>query len=91
MSENSPDIPPPSRALYNRSDAHFVMKEIATHIAICTRAWIGLGEGRVILLKDETRNISTHYDYEDGIFTFHDKRGGRQKVKIEEITEIAGF
>ncbi len=82
---------PSSKAKYKRGDAIQVIQEIRTHMEVCTRAWIGLGEGRVLILKDDVKGLSTYYVYEEGVFTFHDHRGGCQRVLIEEITEIGGF
>jgi len=80
-----------SRPLYRKSDIITVMREIAVHMEVCTKAWIGLGEGRVLILKDDARGLSTYYTYEEEVFTFYDHRGGSQRVHIEEITEIGGF
>jgi hypothetical protein len=91
MSEGAHEIPPLFEPKYKRSDVHIIIREIRLHMEHCTRAWIGLGEGRILILKDDSKRISTYYDYEEGIFTFHDRRGGHQVVLIEEITEIAGF
>ena len=78
-------------SLYSRKDAHRVMTEIATQMQFCTKAWVGYGQGRVVILKDDYQGFKTHYDYEDGVFKFQDGKGGEQVVKIEEITEIEGF
>lgn len=67
------------------------MREIAVHMQLCSRAWIGLGGGKVLILKDDVRGFSTYYVYEEGMFTFYDHRGGSQTIHIEEITEIGGF
>jgi hypothetical protein len=67
------------------------MSEIKSQMEMCTRAWIGLGEGRVLILKDELKGFSTYFVYEEGVFTFYDHHGGSQRVHIEEITEIAGY
>jgi len=76
---------------YRAKDVVAVMREIAAHMQLCSRAWIGLGGGKVLILKDEVRGLSTYYVYEEGTFTFHDHRGGSQMIHIEEITEIGGF
>ncbi len=91
MDETPQELPEGSQSCYKRSDAPWVMGEIRLHMEFCTRAWIGMGEGRVLILKDDVKGISTYYDYEEGAFTFHDGRGGRQIVQIEEITEICGY
>jgi len=58
----------------------------------CTRAWLGLGEGRFLILKDDLKGLSTYHIFdEEGYFIFFDHRGGSQRVHIEEITEIAGY
>ena len=88
---DSPEIPPSSCPKYRHCDAFEVMREIKAHMQVCTRAWIGLGEGRFLILKDDLKGLSTYFVYDDGCFTFYDARGGSQKVHIEEITEIAGF
>jgi hypothetical protein len=77
--------------LYTSRDVVFVMQEITLHMKIYTRAWIGLGYGRVLILKDDVKGLSTYYAYEEGVFTFYDHRGGCQKIHIEEITEIEGL
>jgi len=87
--ENS--LPPPSVPRYRRSDVVKVKQEIAIHMEMCTRAWIGYGEGRVVIIKDDSKGLITYHVYEEGSFTFYDGRGGSQVVAIEEITEIAGF
>ena len=76
---------------YKKHDVVTVMTEISVQIECCTRVWIGLGEGRVIILKDAIKGLSTYYIYEEGYFTFHDHRGGSQTIHIEEITEIGGY
>ena len=91
MPDSPEDIPPPSKPCYERGDVVEVMRQIAVHMEVCTRAWIGLGEGRVLILKDDSRGLHTYYIYEEGVFTFYDRRGGAQTVRIEEITEISGF
>jgi hypothetical protein len=89
------DIPrkkPPSEGpRYRSSDFLEVMREIKVQMNMCTRAWIGLGEGKFLILKDDVKGISTYCIFEDGYFTFYDQRGGSQRVHIEAITEIAGF
>jgi len=67
------------------------MKEIATHMSVCTKAWIGIVGGRVLILKDDVKGISTYYSYEEGAFTFFDRKGGSQVVQVDEITEVAGY
>jgi len=79
------------RPLYTQADVVEVMRQIKLLMEISTRAWIGLGEGRVLILKDEVRGLSTYYEYEEGYFTFYDYKGGSQRIHIEEITEIEGF
>lgn len=91
MSDIPKDLPPASAPRFRRTDVIEVMRQIALHVELCTRAWIGLGEGRVLILKDDVKGLHTYYVYEDGVFTFYDRRGGSQVVRIEEITEIAGF
>ena len=91
MSDVPKDIPPARIPRFRAQDAVAVKKEIALHMQICTRAWIGLGEGRVLILKDDVKGLSTYYIYEEGWFTFYDHRGGSQTIHIEEITEIGGF
>jgi len=91
MSDEKDKIPAPSTPIYRRGEAHLVMKEIATHMKISSKAWVGLGEGRILMLKDDAKGLTTYYEYEDGVFTFHDGKGGSQVVEIERITEIAGF
>jgi len=81
----------PNVPLYKKRDIVKVMKEIAVHLNTCTRVWIGLGGGNVLILKDEVKGLSTYYDYEEGYFTFHDHKGGKQTFHIEQITEIEGF
>jgi len=76
---------------YQKSDIVTVKQEIRCQMELCTRAWIGLGEGRVLILKDDIKGISTFFICEEGVFTFFDQRGGSQTVLIEEITEISGF
>lgn len=76
---------------YQKRDIVTVMQEIRCQMEVCTRAWIGLGRGRVLILKDDSKGISTYFVYEEGVFTFYDQRGGSQKVHIEEITEISGY
>jgi hypothetical protein len=87
-SENNGSKPVP---LYSKQDIVTVMKEISIHMQTCTRAWIGLGQGRVLILKDDVKGLSTYYAYEEGYFTFYDHRGGKQTIHIEQITEIAGY
>jgi hypothetical protein len=82
------DSPKP---LYQKRDADAVKLEIAVHMKIHTRAWIGLGQGKFLILKDDRKGLSTYFIYEDGIFTFYDQRGGSQKINIEDITEICGY
>jgi len=91
MGDKPLEMPPPSKPKYSKSDSHIVIREIKLHMELCSRAWIGLGEGRVLILKDDVNGMITYYDYEEGVFTFHDKKGGSQIVLIEEITEIAGY
>ena len=91
MDENSENSPVRRLPKYCKHDATTVMAEIKCQMEICTRAWLGLGKGRVIILKDDNKGISTYFVYEEGVFTFYDRRGGSQKVLIEEITEIAGY
>ncbi len=91
MSESPKNAKPPAQPLYRKHDVVRVMREIAVHMECCTRAWIGLGEGRVLILKDDIKGLATYYIYEEGYFTFYDRRGGSKKIHIEEITEIAGF
>ena len=86
-----PDNSPPSTPKYRHCDVHDVIREIKVQMQLCSRAWIGLGEGRFLLLKDDTKGLSTYYVYDEGYFTFYDQRGGSQKIHIEEITEIAGY
>ncbi len=74
-----------------KKDVASVMQTIAIHMEISTRAWIGLGEGKVLILKDTVKRLSTYYVYEEGVFTFYDHRGGSQTIHIEEITEIGSF
>jgi hypothetical protein len=88
---DSSETPPPSTPKYRHCDIVEVMREIKAHMHLCSRAWIGLGEGRFLVLKDDAKGLSTYYVYEEGYFTFYDRRGGSQKVHIEEITEIAGY
>jgi hypothetical protein len=76
---------------FRKCDVVEVSREIADHMRFCTRAWLGLGEGKVLILKDDVKGLSTYYTYTEGYFTFYDHRGGSQVVFIEEITEIAGF
>ena len=90
MVNEIPEIPP-SNPKYRRCDAFEVMREIKAQMQLCTRAWIGLGEGKFLILKDDSKGLLTYFVYDDGCFTFYDQRGGSQKVPIEEITEIAGF
>jgi len=91
MSENLGEIPAGRIPRYGKGDIITVKREIAMHMELCTRAWIGLGEGRVLILKDDVKGLSTYYIYEEGYFTFYDHRGGAQTIHIEEITEIGGF
>ena len=91
MDENIENDPVKRLPKYCRHDAATVMAEIRCQMEICSRAWLGLGKGRVVILKDDIKGISTYFVYEEGVFTFYDHRGGSQKVLIEEITEIAGF
>jgi hypothetical protein len=78
-------------AKYEQKDAFDVIREIKLHMQMCTRAWIGLGEGKVLILKDEYKGLSTYCIYEEGSLIFYDQKGGSQTILIEEITEIAGF
>jgi hypothetical protein len=89
--ENPETAPAPSTPKYRQCDVVQVMTEIRLQMQVCTRAWIGLGEGRVLILKDNIKGLSTYYSYEEGYFTFYDQRGGSQRIHIEEITEIAGY
>jgi len=91
MNEQPEEKPDERVPKFGRGDEITVKREIAVHMELCTRAWIGLGEGRVLILKDDTKGLSTYYIYEEGYFTFYDHRGGSQTIHIEEITEIAGF
>lgn len=76
---------------FRQSDVHEVMREISLQMQVCTRAWIGLGGGKFLLLKDDVKGISTYYTYEEGYFTFFDHRGGSQRIFIEDISEISGY
>jgi hypothetical protein len=78
-------------AKQGHKNAFDVMTQIALHMEFCTRAWIGLGEGKVLILKDDEKGLSTYYTYSEGCFTFYDYRGGSQVVRTDEITEIAGY
>ena len=95
MSQSDEKIPdnglPSSKPKYAHANVVEVMREIRLQMQACSRAWIGLGQGRVLILKDEIKGISTYYIYEEGYFTFYDHRGGSQRFHIEEITEIAGY
>ena len=86
--DNSPSKPGPR---YRVADAIEVIREIKLQMNMCTRAWIGLGEGRFILLKDDLKGLSTYCICEEGYLTFYDSKGGTQTIHIEEITEIAGY
>ena len=79
------------KLIYSRRDAHKVMQEIALQVQFCTKAWVGYGQGRVVILKDDYRGLKSYYAYEEGVFTFHDGKGGEQRVSIEEITEVKGI
>jgi hypothetical protein len=68
-----------------------VIREVKLHIKMCSRAWIGLGEGKFLLLKDECQGISTYCVYEEGSLVFYDQKGGSQTIRLEDITEIAGY
>ncbi len=81
-SENQP--------VYTKGDIVEVVSQIRIQMELCEKAWLGLGKGNVLILKDESKGLITWYDYEDGQFTFHDGRGGSQVVAISEITEISG-
>jgi hypothetical protein len=91
MDENSENSPVGRLPKFCKDDSETVKAEIKCQMEICTRAWLGLGMGRVLILKDDIKGISTYFVYEEGVFTFYDRRGGSQKVLIEEITEIAGY
>lgn len=91
MNGTDENKPPESLPKYRMHDVTMVMQEIRCQMELCTRAWVGFGLGRVIILKDDVKGISTYFVYEEGIFTFYDRRGGSQCVHIEEITEIAGY
>lgn len=88
---DSPSDKPPGNPRYRTSDIVEVVREIKVQMQACTRVWLGLGEGRFLILKDDLKGISTYHIYEEGYFTFYDHRGGSQKIHIEEITEIAGY
>jgi len=79
------------RPLFTKRDAHTVMGEIALQMKLCAKAWVGYGQGRVVIIKDDYKRQTSYYIYEEGVFTFYDGRGGMQQVKIEEITEIGGY
>jgi len=92
MVDDKPEIPEPDpKKIYSRRDAPEVMREIALQMQFCTKAWVGYGQGRVVILKDDYKGHTSYYAYEEGIFKFYDGKGGEQCVLIEEITEIAGF
>ena len=91
MPDDPEQIPRPPAPKYRHADAPHVIREIKVQMEIHTRAWIGLGQGRVLILKDDFKGISTYFIYEEGYFTFYDHRGGSQRVHIEEITEIEGY
>ncbi len=89
---DDPDKNPRAREpLYKKGDLVTVMNEIRCQMEWSTRAWIGLGEGRVLILKDDVKGLTTYFTYNEGYFKFYDRKGGSQEVHIEEITEIGGF
>lgn len=85
MSEDSVGKPK-----YTLKDAFKVIEEIALQKRFNTKAWIGYGEGRVVILKDESKGLDSYHVYNEGVFTFSDGKGSEQVVRIEEITEIEG-